>query len=144
MSNYFNVDINEVTNNLDTYKEKMKTALQTHGDIFMGERYPAIWIGSDKPMRVFLDDNITDINRARLSVSTMLSMNGDNDGDSISASLLRSEKGLNFLKYQLAKENFIEENITGSRFTDEAVEKIDALMTKQFGQDAKFFKYCLC
>lgn len=140
MAKHFNVDIAEVANNLDAYKNKMKEALQTHGDIFMGERYPAIWIGSDKPMRVFLDDSITDINRARLSVATMLSMNGDNDGDSISASLLRSEKGLNFLEYQLAKEKFIEDNTTGSRFSDEAIAKIDEAMTKQFGQEAKFFK----
>ena len=140
MAKYFNADINEVTNNLDVYKNKMKDALQTHGDIFMGERYPAIWIGSDKPMRVFLDDNITDVNRARLSVATMLSMNGDNDGDSISASLLRSEKGLNFLQYQLAKEDYIKNNIAGSRFSDEAIAKIDAAMTEQFGQEAKFFK----
>ena len=140
MANYFNVDVDEVANNLDMYKGKMKEALQTHGDIFMGERYPAIWIGSDKPMRVFLDDNTTDINRARLSMATMLSMNGDNDGDSISASLLRSEKGLNFLQYQLAKEDYIANNISGSRYSDEAIAQIDAAMSERFGAEAKFFK----
>ena len=142
MAKYFNKDISEIKGDLAGYKAKMKDALETHGDIFMGERYPAIWIGSDKPMRVFLDDNMTDVNRARLSMATMLSMNGDNDGDSISASLLRSEKGLNFLQYQLARETYIDENsLRGVMRTDNAIASIDAAMSERFGsQNVKFFK----
>lgn len=138
---HFNVTKEEVASNLEHYQNKMKEALETHGDIFMGERYPAIWLASDKPMRVFLDDNITDINRARLSMATMLSMNGDNDGDSISAALLKSERGTNYLKYQIAKEEYIaNNNLSNARYSEQTIASIDAAMGEQFGADAKFFK----
>ena len=141
MARYLRTDINDIKADPEKYKAQMKEMLETHGDIFMGERYPAIWRGSDKHMRVFLDDSITDINRARLSLATMLSMNGDNDGDSISASLLRSSKGVNYLQYKMEKEKFIKDNNMQDVNSDEAIAMIDKHMDEAFNDgSSRFFK----
>lgn len=85
--------------------EDMKEVLRTTGITANTGRYPMILDDSEKSTRIFLGDNITAKNRARVSAATALAMNADNDGDSASFGVFQSAKGNTFFDYEMAKIN---------------------------------------
>lgn len=83
--------------------EDMKQHLKENGIVANTGRYPMIMDDSDKATRIFLNDDITTKNRARVSVATALSMNADNDGDSASFGVFKLASGKTYNDYQMAK-----------------------------------------
>lgn len=99
-------------------REEMKEFLRTNGIITNSGRYPMIMDHSEKLTRVYLGD-FGGENRALVSVVTALSMNADNDGDSISFSTIKLKNGDDYLKYKMNK------NIESSDFFEE----LEGMMT---------------
>lgn len=84
-------------------REEMKEFLRTNGIITNAGRYPMIMDHSEKLTRVYLGD-FGGENRALVSVVTALSMNADNDGDSVSFSTIKLKNGDDYLKYKMNKD----------------------------------------
>lgn len=92
--------------NLDKYgmsADEMKQHLKENGIIANTGRYPMIMDDSEKATRIYLNDDITTKNRARVSVATALAMNADNDGDSASFGVFKLTSGNTYNDYQIAK-----------------------------------------
>lgn len=92
-------------------REDMIEHLRTHGDVMMDDRYPNIRERSLTPVRHFLavDDqgmNFLANNATMMAPWTMLAMNADSDGDSVSR-FLAKHKNIDHVQYGVARQRAI-------------------------------------
>ena len=93
-------------------KEDMIQHLRTHGTIMMDDRYPNIRERSLTPVRHYLavDDkgmSFLASNATMMAPHTMLAMNADSDGDSVSRFLVKHEN-IDHVQYGVAKARAVE------------------------------------
>jgi hypothetical protein len=105
---YFNKDYLEKMN---MTKEDMIEHLRVHGDVMIDDRYPNIRERSLTPVRHFLaiDDkgmNFLANNATMMAPWTMLAMNADSDGDSVSR-FLAKHKNIDHVQYGVARQRAI-------------------------------------
>ena len=93
-------------------REEMIEHLRTHGTIMMDDRYPNIRERSLTPVRHFLavdDQGMSFLanNATMMAPWTMLAMNADSDGDSVSRVLVK-HKGVDNIQYSIARKKALE------------------------------------
>ena len=93
-------------------REEMIEHLRTHGTVMMDDRYPNIRERSLTPIRHFLavdDQGMSFLanNATMMAPWTMLAMNADSDGDSVSRFLVK-HKGVDHLQYSIARKKALE------------------------------------
>jgi hypothetical protein len=104
-------------------REEMIQYLRTEGTIMLDDRYPNIREKSIKPVRHYLaidDQGMSFIanNAAMMAPHTMLDLNADSDGDSISR-FLTKYKGVGYTEYNIARTRAIEAVDAANNFVDD-------------------------
>jgi hypothetical protein len=107
-------------------REEMIEHLRVHGTVMMDDRYPNIRERSLTPIRHYLavDDqgmNFLANNATMMAPWTMLAMNADSDGDSVSRFLVK-HKNVDHLQYSIARNKALE--VLGQ---DDGFKALDAL-----------------
>lgn len=93
---------------LTNRREMMMNVLETHGDSFIGTRFPEIQEGSDKVVMGYLNRDLRD-NQSLVLAHTGASAKLDHDGDIFFASRIRTKDGSSMLNYNLDKANASDE-----------------------------------
>ena len=114
-------------------KEEMIEYLRTHGTIMMDDRYPNIRERSLTPVRHYLavDDkgmSFLASNATMMAPHTMLALNADSDGDSVSRFLIKHD-GVDHVQYGVAKQKAIQAVDAAGGYTNNA--EREALIRKQ-------------
>jgi hypothetical protein len=113
-------------------RAEMENYLEQYGTMELVDRYPNIRQKSVQNVRMFLNKSIPD-NAVSLAEHTMIKMNGDSDGDSVSKMLVQYH-GVNFSQYDInkrrAQDYYAKHNIEA---TDEEVRQrtINYLMSTE-------------
>jgi hypothetical protein len=107
--------------------------LRTHGTIMMDDRYPNIRERSLTPVRHYLavDDkgmSFLASNATMMAPHTMLALNADSDGDSVSRFLIKHD-GVDHVQYGVAKQKAIQAVDAAGGYTNNA--EREALIRKQ-------------
>ena len=104
-------------------KEEMIEHLRTEGTIMLDDRYPNIRERSITPVRHYLavgEDGTSFLanNATMMSPWTMLAMNADSDGDSVSRFLVK-HKGVDYVQYGVARNRAMKAVDAAGKFTDD-------------------------
>ena len=130
-------------------KEEMIEHLRTEGTIMLDDRYPNIRERSITPVRHYLavgEDGTSFLanNATMMSPWTMLAMNADSDGDSVSRFLVK-HKGVDYVQYGVARNRAMEAVDAAGKFADDferedlirkqTVRNIQSMGFKDFADD---------
>ena len=112
-------------NKVGMTREEMIENLRTNGTIMLDDRYPNIRDKSIKPVRHYLaiDENGMSFlagNATMMAPHTMLDMNADSDGDSVSR-FMAKHKGVSYMDYSIARNKAVTAVDAAKNYVDDNV-----------------------